>query len=222
MVTVNVPVTLNVCPPTITLSPWQILVSIVCVVVGRTVKFNVIVLSQLCEFGMMTVNVPVALNVCPPMITLSPLQILVSIVDDVVGRTVRFNVIVESQLCEFGITTVNVPVALNVCPPTITLSPLQILVSIVEDVVGRTVRFNVIVESQLCEFGITTVNVPVALNLCPPTITLSPLQMLVSIVDDVVGRTVKFNVIVESQLCEFGITTVNVPVALNICPPTIT
>src|SRR5436305_2096905 len=104
---------------------------------------------------------------------------LVSIVVDVVGRTTKFSVIVESQLCEFGMTIVNVPLELNVCPPTRTLSPLQILVSIVDDVVGRTTKFNVIVESQLCEFGMTIVNVPFELNICPPISTLSPLQMLV-------------------------------------------
>ena len=87
-----------------------------------------------------------------------------------------------SQLCEFGITTTNVPVESNVCPPTVTLSPEQILLSIVEDVVGRTIKFKVIVLSQDCEFGIITTCVTVVLNVCPQIVTLSPEQILLSIV----------------------------------------
>src|SRR5258705_268054 len=113
-----------------------------------------------------------------------------------------------SHPCEFAITTLCAPSVLNVCPPTVTLLPSQIVVSIVRDVVDRIDKFNVIVLSHPCAFEMTTVCVPGVLNVCPPIVTLLFEQMLVSIVRAVVDRTVKFNVMVLSHPSAFGITTV--------------
>ena len=75
-------------------------------------------------------------------------------------NTLKFNVTTLSQPAAFVNVTTCVPDVLYVLPPTVTVEPAHITLSITVALGSLTVKFNVIVLSQPTLFVVIIVNVP--------------------------------------------------------------
>jgi hypothetical protein len=128
----------------------QIVVFVVLVSVGLTVKLRVATESQPLALVRFAVYVPAALMVCPFQEYGSwLLQIVVFVVLVSVGFTVKLRVTTESQPPTLVRFAVYVPAALIVCPFQLYGSwLLQIVVLVVLVSVAFTVSTNVAIESQ--------------------------------------------------------------------------
>jgi len=125
-------------------------VLVVLVRVGLTVRFRVAMESQPAALVRLAVYVPAALMDCPFQLYgnwLEQMVVLVVLVN--VGLTVRFSVAIESQPAALVRLAVYVPAALMVCPFQVYGSWLaQIVVLVVLVNVELMVRFRVATESQ--------------------------------------------------------------------------
>ena len=73
---------------------------------------------------------------------------LASMEDEEFGRTVRFKVTTESQPLAAVSVLLNVPVVFNDWLPKVKIAPLQIVVSTVNELIFKTVKLRLTIESQ--------------------------------------------------------------------------
>ena len=199
----------------------QMVVFVVLVNIGFTVKFKVATESQPATEVNVVDCEPAALKVSPFQEYGSALlQIVVFVVLVSVGFTVKLSVATESQPAILVKIVDCEPAALNVSPFQVYGSALsQMVVFVVLVSTGFTVKFSVAIESQPATLVKVVDCEPAALNVNPFQEYGSALsQMVVFVVLVKVGFTVKFSVATESQPAK----EVNVvdcePAALNIKP----
>ena len=142
--------------PIVTVLPSQIALTKFVVLVGFTINARLTVLSQFCELCSVIEYEPAVVKTWLPISTVWPSQIVLVIEVDLTGLTSKFKLMVESQPRLVWVVTVKLPEVLYVWFPIVTDCPWQIVLFILADFLGFTVKLRLIIESQEDEEGIGT------------------------------------------------------------------
>ena len=199
----------------------HIVIDVVLVTSGFTVKFNVASESQPADDVSVAVCEPAAKNVKPFHEYGSRLShIVIDVVLVTSGFTVKFNVASESQPADDVSVAVCEPAAKNVKPFHEYGSRLShIVIAVVLVTSGFTVKFKVASESQPADDVSVAVCEPAAENVKPFHEYGSRLShIVIDVVLVTSGFTVKFNVASESQPADDVSVAVCEPAAVNVKP----
>ena len=199
----------------------HIVIDVVLVTSGFTVKFNVASESQPADDVSVAVCEPAAVNVKPFHEYGSRLShIVIAVVLVTSGFTVKFKVASESQPADDVSVAVCEPAAENVKPFHEYGSRLShIVIAVVLVTSGFTVKFKVASESQPADDVSVAVCEPAAVNVKPfHEYGSKSSQMVIAVVLVTSGFTVKFKVASESQPADDVSVAVCEPAAVNVKP----